>query len=102
MFYIQLKSKRNNTELKALALTDSLTSVSNRRAIMLMAKEEFKRAKRYKHDLIIAVIDLDFFKKITDSYGHSISDDVLKAFCDTAKASIRQQDKLSRFGGEEF
>ena len=85
-----------------LTLTDSLTGVANRRSIMSSAKEEFERAQRYKHDLTIGVIDLDFFKRINDSYGHGEGDKVLKAFCRITEENIRLQDKLGRFGGEEF
>jgi len=102
MFYIQLKTKRNNKVLMQLTLTDSLTGVANRRSIMSAAKEEFERAQRYKHDLTIGVIDLDFFKRINDSYGHGEGDKVLKAFCRITEENIRLQDKLGRFGGEEF
>ncbi len=102
MFYIQLKTKRNNKALMKLALTDNLTGVANRRSIMLMATEEFERAKRYKHELTVGVVDLDFFKRVNDLYGHDEGDKVLKAFCIIAEQNIRHQDKLGRFGGEEF
>lgn len=102
MFYIQVKTKKNNKELMKLALTDNLTGVANRRSIMLKAAEEFDRAKRYKQNLTLGVVDLDFFKRINDLYGHSEGDEVLKAFCSVTESNIRLQDKLGRYGGEEF
>lgn len=81
---------------------DPLTEVSNRRHFMERAGEEFARAQRTGQDVSAIYIDLDHFKSINDSLGHSFGDKVIIHFCRTAETVLRKQDLLGRLGGEEF
>lgn len=90
------------TQTKQLSYTDSLTKLFNRRHFDVEFEREFKRAKRYKNDLSIAIVDIDFFKKINDEYGHLCGDYVLKEAAYLMLNNFRQTDEIFRFGGEEF
>jgi len=87
---------------KHLAQTDGLTGILNRRTFYELLSEEIVRAIKNKMDLSFFMIDIDFFKKINDTYGHLIGDDVLKKLTETVAATIRSRDTFARFGGEEF
>jgi len=89
-------------ELEKLAATDPLTQLHNRRFFMKFADNEFYRFKRYQHYFSIIMIDLDFFKKINDSYGHLGGDTVLISFSKMLKDLIRSHETIARYGGEEF
>ncbi|OOZ37665.1 GGDEF domain-containing protein [Solemya velesiana gill symbiont] len=89
-------------ELRRLATTDELTGALNRRRILELAAEEMKRVKRYDTDFSIALLDLDHFKKINDTYGHAVGDMVLKSVVRTSMDQLRDCDLLGRVGGEEF
>ena len=90
------------TQTRQMSVTDPLTHLYNRRHFENEFEREFKRAKRYNDDLSIAVIDIDFFKKINDTYGHSCGDYVLKEIAYIMSQNFRQTDTLFRYGGEEF
>ncbi len=93
------KSKK----IEELSLTDGLTGAYNRAYINKNLKQELERAKRYSYPLSIALIDLDHFKNINDSFGHTAGDVVLKRFVNCILESIREDiDWLARYGGEEF
>lgn len=85
-----------------LSLTDPLTGLYNRRNLDNNLEREFLRAKRYKNDLSIAVIDIDFFKKINDTYGHLCGDYVLREVAYMIIETLRKTDIAFRYGGEEF
>ena len=85
-----------------MSITDNLTKMFNRRHFENEFEREFRRSKRYKTDLSIAVIDIDLFKKINDTYGHSCGDYVLREVAFLMKNNFRQTDILFRYGGEEF
>lgn len=89
-------------QLEERAVTDALTGISNRRELMISGKREVRRAKRFGRELCVAMLDLDHFKRINDTYGHHVGDQVLKHFTTICRSSIREQDLLARFGGEEF
>jgi diguanylate cyclase (GGDEF)-like protein len=90
-------------KLEALAWTDELTGLLNRRFFMRAADEECRRMRRTQRTAAIAVIDLDHFKEINDLYGHAAGDEVLKGLAQVAYAELRGPfDKLGRWGGEEF
>lgn len=91
-----------NQELERLATTDPLTGVYNRRYFMDYATKEFLRSLRYSHTFSVIQMDIDHFKKINDTYGHSIGDEVLKAFTANCLEVLRDCDVLGRMGGEEF
>jgi len=83
--------------------TDSLTGIFNRKAIIETLQEEFTKAKLRNAPLSFIIFDIDFFKKINDTYGHPAGDYVLKETCDLIKNKmIRPTDALGRYGGEEF
>jgi diguanylate cyclase (GGDEF)-like protein len=88
--------------IEELAEVDELTGSLNRRCIMRMLDEEVSRAQRTKAPCSIALIDLDWFKRINDTYGHPTGDEVLRTFAITVFANIRNFDRFGRFGGEEF
>lgn len=88
--------------IEELAELDELTGSFNRRCIMRMLDDEIIRAQRGKTPFTIALIDLDWFKRINDSYGHPTGDEVLRTFAITIFANIRSIDRFGRYGGEEF
>src|SRR5450755_603727 len=96
----QLKAAYKRIE--ELAELDELTGLFNRRCIMRMLDDELARAHRVKAPCSIALIDLDWFKRINDAYGHPTGDEVLRTFAITVFANIRNIDKFGRYGGEEF
>jgi diguanylate cyclase (GGDEF)-like protein len=95
--------KKANEEIKLLSITDSLTGIYNRGYLNDNLPQEIERAKRYGHDLSVMLCDIDYFKKVNDSYGHQSGDDVLKTFARCLMVSIRKDvDWVARYGGEEF
>lgn len=88
--------------IEELAELDELTGAYNRRCIMRMLEDEIARAKRLKTPCSVALIDLDFFKRINDAQGHPTGDEVLRTFAIGVFANIRTIDKFGRYGGEEF
>src|ERR1700722_20035351 len=91
-----------NKRIEQLAELDELTGSFNRRCIMRMLDDEIARAQRVKMPFSIALIDLDWFKRINDAYGHPTGDEVLRTFAITVFANIRNIDSFGRYGGEEF
>ncbi|WP_018689321.1 GGDEF domain-containing protein [Ahrensia kielensis] len=89
-------------KLDKLAITDSLTGLFNRRAYENAMLAEYSRFKRHKFNFSIAILDIDFFKKINDTHGHSAGDMVLVEFAKALRANVRAYDFLARIGGEEF
>ncbi|MGR8934121.1 MAG: diguanylate cyclase [Gammaproteobacteria bacterium] len=94
--------KQANEKLEKLAATDPLTGAYNRRHFMTVAGEEFERALRYREQLTIIAIDIDFFKRINDRCGHAAGDKVLIKLTEIAHQTLRPSDIFARFGGEEF
>lgn len=90
------------SELERQARTDALTGVLNRRAIMEELAREIARATRDQTPLAVAMLDIDHFKHVNDSYGHAVGDQVLQLVVERVKSRIRSYDLLGRFGGEEF
>jgi len=97
-----LKLKEAYKRIEELAELDELTGSFNRRCIMRMLDEEIARAGRSGSPCSIALIDLDWFKRINDAYGHPTGDEVLRTFAITMFANIRTNDRFGRYGGEEF
>ncbi len=93
---------RDKQVLEHLATHDSLTGVSNRKHFDTRLANELVRAKRYRHQLSLIMLDIDHFKRINDRYGHPNGDRVLQAFARVIEQSIRQHDCAGRYGGEEF
>ena len=97
-----LKLKEAYKRIEELAELDELTGASNRRCIMRVLEEEIARAGRSGSPCSVALIDLDWFKRINDAYGHPTGDEVLRTFSITMFANIRGVDRFGRYGGEEF
>ena len=85
-----------------LARVDELTQAWNRRAITACLEEEAEGATRTGEPICVAMFDIDHFKMVNDRYGHLVGDQVLTRFTEIAMASLRQNDRLGRYGGEEF
>lgn len=97
-----VKLREAYKRIEELAELDELTGSFNRRCIMRMLGDEITRGHRINTPCSIALIDLDWFKRINDSYGHPTGDEVLRTFAITVFANIRSIDRFGRYGGEEF
>jgi len=85
-----------------MAIRDELTGLINRREFFTLANHEEERAKREGHFESVMMIDADYFKKINDTYGHAIGDDVLSDIADNCRKIFRKTDVVGLYGGEEF
>ena len=94
-----LKALEANREL---ASRDPLTGLLNRRHMLELMYLEQRRCLRGERQMLLAQLDLDYFKSINDNFGHSVGDNALLTFCQVVQANIRSSDLLSRWGGEEF
>jgi diguanylate cyclase (GGDEF)-like protein len=92
----------SNQRLQQMALTDVLTELPNRRHANDYLEQQWAMAERSDRPLSCMLIDVDFFKKVNDTYGHKVGDDVLKHVAKILRTSARKQDMVCRFGGEEF
>ena len=90
------------SRLQQLSIYDALTEVYNRRYFDIRYDDEFARAKKYNHNLAVLMVDIDYFKKVNDTYGHLVGDAVLREVAAEIKTSIREVDFVARLGGEEF
>lgn len=99
---MDVTEKVEGQRLREMAQQDGLTKLLNRQYFEQLGKIEFAKAKRFSTGLTLAMIDIDDFKRINDTYGHIIGDDVLKEMARTMKEVIRDFDLLARFGGDEF
>ncbi len=94
--------KEANDKLRELAIRDELTGLFNHRYFQDQIEYEITRSARYKHPVSLLLLDLDFFKKVNDTYGHPAGDHVLRETGTTLKKLVRQSDTVARYGGEEF
>jgi diguanylate cyclase (GGDEF)-like protein len=106
---LRLKQIRQSAELsqtlarlKELATRDSLTGLTNRRHMLTLMEEECKRQDRGGRRFCLALLDIDWFKKINDGFGHPTGDEVLKQLATLAPEALRTSDVIARWGGEEF
>ena len=106
---LRLRLKEKNSELNALieriefiSNRDELTGLANRRSVTCWLDEQIAAVGRTGAPLSIALLDLDHFKKINDSFGHPIGDRALQEFSRIAAAALRRTDRVGRYGGEEF
>jgi len=95
-------ARADNVRLAALAQTDPLTQVLNRRALTDRLVSELDRARRYGHAVAVLMLDLDHFKAINDTSGHLVGDGVLKDTAEILRSAVRSADFVARYGGEEF
>ena len=99
---LERELKSSNIELEKLAVTDGLTGLFNHRYFQKCLGEEFQRARRYKSDLSLIMLDLDDFKRVNDTFGHQVGDITLTTVSDLIRESVREVDIPARYGGEEF
>lgn len=94
--------RQANEENRRLSITDPLTGAYNRRYLMEQLPREIERAARYGRQLSVIMCDVDHFKRINDSHGHLVGDEVLKWFVRRLQEGVRACDWVARYGGEEF
>lgn len=99
---ICIENACNVQRLRRQGLTDTLTSVNNRRFFDQRVQEEVELARRHGQPLSCMLLDVDFFKKVNDTHGHQVGDQVLREVAALIRAQLRGSDVLSRYGGEEF
>jgi len=94
--------EEKNKELQKLSITDKLTNLYNRRKLDELLQSEIHRCERFNHTFGLAILDIDHFKKVNDTFGHQVGDKVLIEIANILKTNIRKTDFVGRFGGEEF
>lgn len=102
LFLVYLSMRRYQRHIAALATTDTLTELPNRRGFNLLANQAIVEAQREQSPLSALLIDLDNFKDLNDSHGHLAGDEVLRGFARNLQQDLRQSDIICRWGGEEF
>jgi len=95
-----LQEARNH--LERLVSTDTLTDLHSRRSWFELGAAEFSRFQRYDRPFSLLLLDLDFFKRVNDTFGHEAGDRLLRAFADVLRVECRKSDIVGRLGGEEF
>lgn len=98
----QLTVKKQYNLLKEIAMKDKLTSLYNRHYLMDEGVRKFANSQRNRVPFSLAILDIDHFKKVNDTHGHTTGDEVLKAVANVIKNGSRKEDFAARFGGEEF
>jgi two-component system cell cycle response regulator len=99
---VSLSNARMVQKLETMATTDGLTGLFNKRAMLDQAAAKVAAASRFGRKLSVLITDIDFFKKVNDTYGHDMGDVVIKGLADILKKQKRATDVVARFGGEEF
>lgn len=102
MLWLAWRQWRQSRRLHRLALTDPLTGISNRRHIEHMLHMAVDEARRVHRALTVIMLDVDHFKRVNDSHGHPVGDQVLEQIVQACQGALRQFDRLGRMGGEEF
>jgi diguanylate cyclase (GGDEF)-like protein len=99
---LQKELTEANKRLELLSITDGLTRLYNHRYFQDELARAFEESMRYERPLSLAIVDIDFFKKVNDTYGHAVGDEVLKCVSKIFRESVRATDLVARYGGEEF
>jgi len=102
MIDLQASLNKAKEEMAHLAMHDPLTGIFNRAAILNAVEVEISRAKRTSGCLSVAMLDIDHFKRVNDTYGHQVGDDMLCGFVQCIQENLRDYDCMGRYGGEEF
>jgi diguanylate cyclase (GGDEF)-like protein len=97
-----IRLKEKTAQLEYLAKTDFLTGINNRGSFFELSSNAIGLANRASHPLIVAMLDIDFFKQVNDNYGHDAGDQVLRTFSQAMIGVFRGYDIIGRVGGEEF
>src|SRR5436309_1878503 len=100
--YIGFLHSQGRRRERALAHTDDVTHIDNRRAFYQSASREFERARRYNHPFTLAYFDADDFRELHDRFGHQLADGVLRLVAETARDAIRASDLVARLGADQF
>lgn len=101
-FSMKKKIEEDYEEIKKISLTDPLTNINNRRSFFDIAEQLLKLYHRNKEPFSVMLLDIDYFKKVNDVYGHILGDEILKHTVSHIKKEIRESDVFARYGGEEF
>ncbi|MFA6121054.1 MAG: GGDEF domain-containing protein [Sideroxydans sp.] len=99
---IERTATQNEHTLQLLAVTDPLTGLPNRRFFDMSFRQEVAKGARNEHPLVLAIVDIDHFKRINDTFGHEVGDEVLKRIAQKLSESTRAGSVTARIGGEEF
>jgi len=99
---ISMVNARFHAEIERLAVTDGLTGLFNHRHFQERLSQEFGRLERFSEPISLLLIDIDYFKKVNDTYGHPVGDAVLKGVAEKIRKTVRTIDIPARYGGEEF
>ena len=99
---LELKNKDLLRQLEEMATTDPLTGLFNFRQLQVSLEQEMIRSQRYGHAFSVFIVDVDHFKAVNDTYGHLFGDHVLKKLGEIMQRSLRNTDRVFRYGGEEF
>ncbi len=99
---IAIRNARLYNQVEQIAVTDELTGLFNRRGFLQLGEREFERAVRFNRPLTALMFDLDHFKRVNDTYGHPVGDQVLRVVTACFRQNTRGIDVLGRYGGEEF
>ncbi|WP_373049044.1 sensor domain-containing diguanylate cyclase [Vulgatibacter sp.] len=99
---LAIANARLYEQMVALSITDALTGAYNRRHLFAHLEMELRRAERYGDAVTVAMIDIDHFKQLNDTYGHATGDRVLQEVAAALRRKVRRVDTVARFGGEEF
>jgi diguanylate cyclase (GGDEF)-like protein len=91
-----------NERLRVLSTHDALTALYNRAYFVERLGEELVRARRYQHPLAVAIVDIDHFKRVNDTWGHDAGDSALRRVSQHLRRGMRRTDTVARYGGEEF
>jgi diguanylate cyclase (GGDEF)-like protein len=97
-----IENARLFEEVERLAVTDELTGLNNRRGFFDLGRREMERAQRTHRPVTALMLDLDSFKRINDTFGHAVGDEVLRHLGDRCRRAVRDIDLVGRYGGEEF
>ena len=97
-----LKMGETLAQLRQLAQRDALTGLHNRREFQRILEEEWDRSVRFKRPFTLVMVDIDHFKKINDTHGHQVGDEVLRHVASLLGGQARNVDRVARYGGEEF
>jgi diguanylate cyclase (GGDEF)-like protein len=100
--FFAIRQVRLARQMKNLALTDELTQLPNRRHILTYGQEALRTCKEQGKPFSVLIFDIDHFKRVNDSFGHAVGDQVIKRIATVSKSLLRQADRVGRIGGEEF